>query len=185
MNLIIGVCVFLLIGFSCDNGNDQIEPVSTLELRLAKEGWRGGGGLRDLPDQAIKRIDRDRTTVRIPAKDEDMPTLIRNSWVVVHRVEIPRERKDKITLFFEPSSTKRLVFETADLDLAVQQMKKSTEEEIAISISYQPDGAAAEKLLLVQRRIELMRGDRVIWTGYLNNAFGTYVLKKVEKNGNK
>ena len=40
MNLIIGVCVFLLIGFSCDNGNDQIEPVSTLELRLAKEGWR-------------------------------------------------------------------------------------------------------------------------------------------------
>ena len=85
--------------------------------------------MRDLPDQAIKRIDRDRTTVRIPAKDEDMPTLIRNSWVVVHRVEIPRERKDKITLFFEPSSTKRLVFETADLDLAVQQMKKSTEEE--------------------------------------------------------
>ena len=30
-----------------------------------------------------------------------------------------------------------------------------------------------------------MRGNRVIWTGYLNNAFGTYVLKKVEKNGNK
>jgi hypothetical protein len=150
--------------------------------KFEKDGWKMIGNPIRFEDKAVFSINIDGKRQKLKHD-----TRLKNSWVIYYGpTPIPKNKKEKMVLFFQRPLGKEIIFEFAPdkfetLSIAEKPSKQSTEDKAAVTLSISTAEASNKMLILLQNRVEVIQGERKLFAGYTNNYSMVEFVKTPDK----